>query len=98
MDDGWTDVTDKLYKKGTKYLVTHDFEASVPSFLGGGPGAKVRLSPKRILPDGGIILRMDVLPAEEREARSPRFMHKMISEQRRRIILLLNRLRIKKNN
>uniref|UniRef100_A0A2S2QIQ5 Uncharacterized protein n=1 Tax=Sipha flava TaxID=143950 RepID=A0A2S2QIQ5_9HEMI len=79
VDDGWTDVTDELYKKGTKYLVTHDFEASVPSFLGGGPGAKVRLSPKRILPDGGIILRMDVLPAE-REARSPRFMHKMIKQ------------------
>lgn len=79
-DDGWGDVTEKLYKKGARYLATHDFEATVPSFLGGGPGAKVRLSPKKILPDGGIILRMDVLPAE-RDARSPRFMHKMISKQ-----------------
>lgn len=78
-DDGWTDVTDQLYKKGAKYLATHDFEATVPSFLGGGPGARVRLSPKKILPDGGIILRMDVLPAA-RDARSPRFMHKMIKQ------------------
>lgn len=83
-DDGWTDVTDQLYKKGAKYLATHDFEATVPSFLGGGPGARVRLSPKKILPDGGIILRMDVLPAA-RDARSPRFMHKMISKQRVRL-------------
>jgi len=80
VDDGWSDVTERLYKKGAKYLATHDFEATVPSFLGGGPGAKVRLSPKKILPDGGIILRMDVLPAE-RDARSPRFMHKMISKK-----------------
>lgn len=78
-DDGWSDVTEQLYKKGAKYLATHDFEATVPSFLGGGPGAKVRLSPKKILPDGGIILRMDVLPAA-RDARSPRFMHKMIKQ------------------
>jgi len=79
-DDGWTDVTDRLYQKGAKYLATHDFEATVPSFLGGGPGAKVRLSPKKILPDGGIILRMDVLPAA-RDARSPRFFKKIISKQ-----------------
>lgn len=79
IDDGWTDVTDRLYDKGAKYLVTHDFEATVPSFLGGGPGAKVRLSPKRILPDGGVIIRMDVLP-DDRQARSPRFFHKMISK------------------
>lgn len=80
VDDNWTDVTDELYNKGAKYLVTHDFEATVPSFLGGGPSAKVRLSPKKILPDGGVILRMDVLPAEA-DSRSPRFMHKMISKQ-----------------
>ncbi|XP_060850263.1 uncharacterized protein LOC132929148 [Rhopalosiphum padi] len=78
-DDGWSDVTEQLYNKGAKYLATHDFEATVPSFLGGGPGAKLRLSPKKILPDGGIILRMDVLPAA-RDARSPRFMHKMIKQ------------------
>ncbi|XP_015377615.1 PREDICTED: uncharacterized protein LOC107171871 [Diuraphis noxia] len=79
VDDGWSDVTERLYNKGAKYLATHDFEATVPSFLGGGPGARVRLSPKKILPDGGIILRMDVLPAA-RDARSPRFMHKMIKQ------------------
>ncbi|VVC41612.1 Protein of unknown function DUF1676 [Cinara cedri] len=82
VEDGWEEFTDELYNKGTKYLVTHDFEASVPGFLGGGgdQGAKVRLSPKRILPDGGIILRMDVLPAVERDVRSPRFMKKMIKQ------------------
>lgn len=74
-------MTNALYKKGAKYLVTHDFEATVPSFLGGGPGAKVRLSPKKVLPDGGIILRMDVLPAEHigRSARTHGF-HKMLSK------------------
>lgn len=76
-------MTDELYNKGAKYLVTHDFEATVPGFLGGGAGAKVRLSPKKILPDGGVILRMDVLPAAaDRDGRSPRFMHKMISKSR----------------
>jgi len=47
VDDGWSDVTEQLYNKGAKYLATHDFEATVPSFLGGGPGAKLRLSPKK---------------------------------------------------
>lgn len=84
MDDGWEDFTDELYDKGAKYLVTHDFEAEVPRFLAGGgdQGAKVRLSPKKILPDGGIILRMDVLPTVNRDARSPRFFKKMISKRK----------------
>lgn len=83
MDDSWEEFTDELYDKGAKYLVTHDFEAVVPGFLGGGgeQGAKVRLSPKRILPDGGIILRMDVLPDVVRDARSPRFLKKIISKR-----------------
>lgn len=82
VEDSWKDVTDQLYNKGAKYLVTHDFEATVPGFLSGGAGAKVRLSPKKILPDGGIILRMDVLPADQPtvEARSGRKFHKMISK------------------
>lgn len=81
VDDGWNDVTNALYQKGAKYLMTHDFEATVPSFLGGGPGAKLRLSPKKVLRDGGIILRMDVLPAEHnsRSARTHGF-HKMLSK------------------
>lgn len=89
IDDGWKDVTDALYEKGAKYLVTHDFEATVPGFLGGGPSAKVRLSPKKILPDGGIILRMDVLPPEN-DGRSSRSIHKTMSKWRVSIALIRN--------
>ncbi|XP_050531765.1 uncharacterized protein LOC126900238 [Daktulosphaira vitifoliae] len=80
-DDGWSKVTDTLYEKGVRYLMTHDLEASVPSFLSGSPGGKVKISPKKILPDGGVLVRLDMIPGEQEEKsdeRSPRFMKKMI--------------------
>ncbi|XP_050430238.1 uncharacterized protein LOC126839168 isoform X2 [Adelges cooleyi] len=91
-DDHWSHVTDSLYDKGAKYLMTHDFEASVPGFLSGGPGAKVRLSPKNILPDGGVILRMDFLPAvtgtqNQKEDRAPRFLHKKMKQMFKKKLL-----------
>lgn len=55
-------VTDILYDKTTDYLSTHDLKLDLPQTLFGG--AKVRVSPRGFDSDGGIILKLNVDPAE----------------------------------
>ncbi|KAL6952109.1 Protein of unknown function (DUF1676) [Sarracenia purpurea var. burkii] len=55
-------VTDILYDKTTDYLSSHDLKLDLPQTLFGG--SKVRISPRGYDADGGIILKLNVYPAE----------------------------------
>lgn len=55
-------VTDILYDKTTDYLSTHDLKLDLPQTFFGG--SKVRISPRGFDSDGGIIIKLNVDPAE----------------------------------
>ncbi|KAG8243158.1 Protein of unknown function (DUF1676) [Homalodisca vitripennis] len=61
------DVTDILYNRGLKYLMTHDMELSLPSFVFGG--GKVQVSPKGFADDGGVLVKLNVVPDQPQEGR-----------------------------
>lgn len=58
------DVTDILYDRGVKYLMTHDVELGMP--FGGG---RVKISPRGFDEDGGAIVKLNVLPEPQQEGR-----------------------------
>lgn len=58
------DVTDILYDRGVKYLMTHDMEMGIP--FGGG---RVKISPRGFDEDGGAIVKLNVVPEPQQEGR-----------------------------
>ncbi|XP_054286755.1 uncharacterized protein LOC129002747 [Macrosteles quadrilineatus] len=61
------DLTDVMYDRGLKYLMTHDVDLAIPSFMFGG--GKVRISPRGFDDDGGAIVKLNVLPDQPQEGR-----------------------------
>lgn len=59
------DVTDVMYNRGLKYLMTHDVELAVPSFMFGG--GKVKISPRGFDEDGGAIVKLNVVPDQPQQ-------------------------------
>lgn len=61
------DVSDMLYDRGVKYLMTHDMELSLPSFVFGG--GRVKVSPRGFDEDGGALVKLNVVPDQPQEGR-----------------------------
>ncbi|XP_065221690.1 uncharacterized protein Osi17 isoform X2 [Planococcus citri] len=73
-------VTDILYDKTTDYLSSHDLKLDLPQTLFGG--SKVRISPRGYDADGGIILKLNVYPAETpRTYHVTKYIHKMFKKK-----------------
>lgn len=63
------DVSDMLYDRGVQYLMTHDMELSLPSFVFGGGGGRVQVSPRGFDEDGGALVKLNVVPDQPQEGR-----------------------------
>lgn len=61
------DVSDMLYERGVEYLMTHDMELSLPSFVFGG--GRVQVSPRGFDEDGGALVKLNVVPDQPQEGR-----------------------------
>lgn len=61
------DVSDMLYDRGVQYLMTHDMELSLPSFVFGG--GRVQVSPRGFDEDGGALVKLNVIPDQPQEGR-----------------------------
>ncbi|XP_069679295.1 uncharacterized protein [Periplaneta americana] len=56
--DSFYSLTNVLYDKGVKFVMTHDLELQLPEML--FDGAVVRISPKALEEDGGALLKLEV--------------------------------------
>jgi hypothetical protein len=78
------EVSDALYDKGVKFLVTHDMEVKLPEIM--FDGARFRISP-RAIEGNGIIAKLEYIPKSENEGRGiedpARLFKKKISKYRR---------------
>ncbi|KAF6210121.1 hypothetical protein GE061_015877 [Apolygus lucorum] len=50
-------IADILYNRGVRYLMTHDLNVDMPEFMFGG--GRVRVQPKSIDDDGGVIVKLN---------------------------------------
>lgn len=61
------EVTNALYGKSVKFVMTHDMEMKLPEIVFNG--ATFRISP-RALEGNGVIAKLELIPKEEVEARA----------------------------
>lgn len=61
------DISDILYNRGVKYLMTHDMELSLPSFIFGD--GRIKVSPQGFAEDGGALVKLNVIPDQPEEGR-----------------------------
>lgn len=75
------EVSNALYDKGVKFLVTHNMDVQLPEIM--FDGARFRISPRSI-EGNGIIAKLEYIPRTEIEGRGPmpdtRIFKKKISE------------------
>lgn len=60
-------MSDALYDKGVKFLVTHNMDVQLPEMV--FDGARFRISPRSI-EGNGIIAKLEYIPKTEIESRS----------------------------
>lgn len=61
------DVTDILYDRGVRYLMTHDLDIYLPSAIYGE--GRVKISPRGFDEDGGALVKINVMPDQPQEGR-----------------------------
>ncbi|XP_013185002.2 uncharacterized protein LOC106130651 [Amyelois transitella] len=76
------EVTDSLYDKGLKFLVTHDMKMRLPEFL--FDGAILKISP-RALTKTGALVHIDLEPREQKEE-GRLFFHKIKKMLKRKLV------------
>ena len=79
LDSPIEEVTNSLYGKGMKFMVTHDYDLKMPEMM--FDGATFRISP-RSFEGNGLIAKLELVPRTEIESRAagtPRILFKKIS-------------------
>lgn len=61
------DISDILYNRGVKYLMTHDMEFTLPSLIFGD--GRIKISPQGFAEDGGALVKLNVIPDQPQEGR-----------------------------
>lgn len=74
-------ITDILYSRGVHYLMTHDLNVDMPEFMFGG--GRVRVQPRSVEPDGGVVIKLNFDEPEQPEGR---IFLKKLSKSLKRII------------
>ncbi|XP_039760659.1 uncharacterized protein LOC120634248 [Pararge aegeria] len=78
------EVTDALYKKGVKFLMTHDMKVTLPEML--FDGATLKVSP-RALTKTGALVHIDLEPSDNHVGHGRIFFHKIKKYIKKKLVM-----------